>query len=89
MISLAETKKLVTPFLRIHLIASLYPSTVYPHTRDLTNLAWYLPLKPKNHLLCYLLDHNLSLSMDHKFKEDRKKVPRLKISSISPKEKYF
>jgi hypothetical protein len=27
--------------------------------------------------------------MDHQFKEDRKMVPILKISSISPKEKYF
>jgi hypothetical protein len=27
--------------------------------------------------------------MDHQFKEDSKTVPRLKISSISPKEKYF
>jgi hypothetical protein len=26
--------------------------------------------------------------MDHQFKEDRKTVPTLKISSISPKEKY-
>jgi hypothetical protein len=27
--------------------------------------------------------------MDRQFKEDRKMVPILKISSISPKEKYF
>jgi hypothetical protein len=27
--------------------------------------------------------------MDHLFKEDSKMVPRLKISSISPREKYF
>jgi hypothetical protein len=27
--------------------------------------------------------------MDHQFKKDRKTVPLLKISSISPKEKYF
>jgi hypothetical protein len=27
--------------------------------------------------------------MDHQFKEDRKTVPTLKISSISPKEKYL
>jgi hypothetical protein len=60
---------------------------VYPHTGDLTNLAGYPPLKP-NIIFCdYLLDHNLSLSMDRKFKEDRKMVPRLKISSICPKEK--
>jgi hypothetical protein len=62
---------------------------VYPHIGDLTNLAGYPPLKP-NIIFCdYLLDHNLSLRMDHQFKENRKTVPRLKISSISPKEKYF
>jgi hypothetical protein len=62
---------------------------VYPHIGDLTNLAGYPPLKP-NIIFCdYLLDHNLSLRMDHQFKEDSKMVPRLKISSISPKEKYF
>jgi hypothetical protein len=32
-----------------------------------------------------LLDHNLLLRMDHQFKEDRKTVPTLKISSISPR----
>jgi hypothetical protein len=58
------------------------------HIGDLTNLAGYPPLKP-NIIFCdYLLDHNLSLRMDHQFKEDCKIVPRLKISSISPKEKY-
>jgi hypothetical protein len=62
---------------------------VYPHIGDLTNLAGYPPLKP-NIIFCdYLLDHNLSLRKDHQFKEDRKMVPKLKISSISPKEKYF
>jgi hypothetical protein len=62
---------------------------VYPHTGDLTNLAGYPSLK-LNIIFCdYLLDHNLSLSMDHQFKEDRKMMPRFKISSISPKEKYF
>jgi hypothetical protein len=61
---------------------------VYPHIGDLTNLAGYPPLKP-NIIFCdYLLDHNLSLRMDHQFKEDCKTVSRLKISSISPKEKY-
>jgi hypothetical protein len=50
---------------------------------DLTNLAGYPPLKP-NIIFCdYLLDHNLSLRMDHQFKEDRKTVPTLKNSSIS------
>jgi hypothetical protein len=61
---------------------------VYPHIGDLTNLAGYPPLKP-NIIFCdYLLDHNLSLRMDHQFKEDCKMVPTFKISSISPKEKY-
>jgi hypothetical protein len=58
---------------------------VYPHIGDLTNLAGYPPLKP-NIIFCdYLLNHNLSLRMDHQFKEDCNTVPRLKISSISPK----
>jgi hypothetical protein len=58
---------------------------VYPHIGDLTNLAGYPPLKP-NIILCdYLLDHNLSLRMDHQFKEDHKTVPTLKNSSISPR----
>jgi hypothetical protein len=61
---------------------------VYPHIGDLTNLAGYPPLKP-NIIFCdYLLDHNLSLRMDHQFKEDCNTVPTLKNSSISPKEKY-
>jgi hypothetical protein len=62
---------------------------VYPHIGDLTNLAGYPPIKPNIIFCVYLLDHNLSLSMDHQFKEDNKMVPRLKISSISPSEKYF
>jgi uncharacterized Zn-finger protein len=62
---------------------------MYPHIGDLTNLARYPPLKPNIIFYDYLLDHNLSLRMDHQFKEDRKTVPTLKISSISPKEKYF
>jgi hypothetical protein len=65
---------------------------VYPHIEDFTNLAGYPPLKPLSmeDIFCvYLLDHNLSLSMDHQFKKDCKMVPRLKISSISSKEKYF
>jgi hypothetical protein len=70
-------------------LLAFYPCIVYPHIGDLTNLAGYPPLKP-NLIFCdYLLDHNLSLSMDRQFKKDRKMVPRLKISSISPKEKYF
>jgi hypothetical protein len=62
---------------------------VYPHIGDPTNLAGYPSLKP-NIIFCdYLLDHNLSLSMDHQFKEDSKMTPLLKISSISPKEMHF
>jgi hypothetical protein len=58
---------------------------VYPHIGDLTNLARYPPLNPNIILHDYLLDHNLSLRMDHQFKEDRKTVPTLKNSSISPR----
>jgi hypothetical protein len=62
---------------------------VHPHIGDLTNLAGYPPLTP-NIIFCdYLLDHNLSLRMDHQFKEDCKTVPTLKNSSISPKGKVF
>jgi hypothetical protein len=58
---------------------------VYPHIGDLTNLARYPPLKP-NIIFCdYLLDHNLSLRMDHQFREDCKMVPRSRISSIPGK----
>jgi hypothetical protein len=58
---------------------------VYPHIGDLPNLAGYPPLIP-NIIFCdYLLDHNLSLRMDHQFKEDRKTVSTLKNSSISPR----
>jgi hypothetical protein len=62
---------------------------VYPHIGDFTNLAGYPPLKPKIIFCVFLLDHNLSLSMDRQFEEDRKMVLRLKILSISPKEKLF
>jgi hypothetical protein len=44
---------------------------VYPHIGDVTNLAGYPSLKPNIIFCVYLLDHNLSLSMDHQFKEDR------------------
>jgi hypothetical protein len=71
------------------LLLAFYLCIVYPHIGNLTNFAGYPPLKPKIIFCDYLLDHNLSLSMDHQFKEDRKMVPWLKISSISPKEKYF
>jgi hypothetical protein len=58
---------------------------VYPHIGDLTNLAEYPPLKPNIIFYDYLLDHNLSLRMDHQFKEDHKTVPTLKDSSTSPR----
>jgi hypothetical protein len=62
---------------------------VHPRIGDLTNLAGYPPLKP-NIIFCdYLLDHNLSMRMDHLFKEDRKTVPTLKNSSISPRKNIF
>jgi hypothetical protein len=57
---------------------------VYPRIGDFTNLAGYPPLKPNIIFCAYLLDHNL-LRMDHQFKEDRKTVPTLKNSSISPR----
>jgi hypothetical protein len=84
-----ETKKLVIPFCVSILLLASYLCIVYPHIRDLRNLAGYPPFKPNIMFCDYLLDHNLLLSMDHQFKEDRKAVPWLKISSISPKEKYF
>jgi hypothetical protein len=84
-----ETKKMVIPFLRIYLITSLLSMYCVSHIKDFTNLAGYPSLKPNIIFCVYLLDHNLSLSMDHQFKEDRKMMPRLKISSIFPKEKYF
>jgi hypothetical protein len=48
---------------------------VYPHIEDLTNLAGYPPLKPNIIFRDHLLDHNLSLRMDHQFREDCKTVP--------------
>jgi hypothetical protein len=41
---------------------------VYPRIGHLTNLAGYPPLKPNIIFCVYLLDHYLSLRMDHKFK---------------------
>jgi hypothetical protein len=56
---------------------------VYPRIGDLINFAGYPPVKP-NIIFCdYLLDHNLSLRMDHQFKEDHETVPTLKNSNIS------
>jgi hypothetical protein len=62
---------------------------VYPRIRDLTNLTGYPPLKPNIIFCVYLLDDNLLLRMDHQFKEDRKTVPTLKNSSISPRKNIF
>jgi hypothetical protein len=73
----------------IFLLPSLSVHCVSPHRR------FHKPrristLKTQNIICCvYLLDHNLSLSMDRQIKEDRKMVPTLKISCISPKEKIF
>jgi hypothetical protein len=53
------------------LLLAYYPCIVYPHIGDLTNLVGYPPLKPDIIFCDYLLDHNLSLRMDHQFKEDR------------------
>jgi hypothetical protein len=66
-------------------LLAFYPCIVYPRIGDLTNLAGYPPLKPNIIFRDYLLDHNLSLRMDHQFKEDRKTVPTLKNSGISPR----
>jgi hypothetical protein len=70
-------------------LLAFYLCIVYPRIGDLTNLTGYPPLKSNIIFRDYLLDHNLSLRTDHQFKEACKTVPRLKISSISPKEKYF
>jgi hypothetical protein len=53
------------------LLLASYPCIVYPHIGDFTNLAGFPPLKPNIIFCVYILDHNLSLSMDHQFKEDR------------------
>jgi hypothetical protein len=66
-------------------LLAFYPCIAYPHIGDLTNLAGYRPLKPNIIIRDYLLDHNLSLRMDHQFKEDHKTAPTLKNSSISPR----
>jgi hypothetical protein len=77
-----ETKKLVIPFLRIYLFASILSvHCVSPHWRS-HKPRRMSTLKTKYHLFYYLLDHNLLLRMDHQFKEDRKTVPTLKNSSI-------
>jgi hypothetical protein len=75
-----ETKKPVIPFLRIYLFASLLSvHCVSPHRRS-HKPRRISTLKP-NIIFCdYLLDHNLSLRMDHQFKEDRKTVPTFKIA---------
>jgi hypothetical protein len=67
-----ETKKLVIPFLHNYLIASLLSvHCVSPHRRS-HKPRRISTLKTKNIIFSvYLLDHNLSLSMDHQFKEDQ------------------
>jgi hypothetical protein len=73
----------------ILLLAFLSVHCVSPHWRS-HKTHQISTLKTKNIIFCdYLLDHNLSFRMDHQFKEDCKMVQILKISSISPKEKYF
>jgi hypothetical protein len=75
-----ETKKLVIPFLHIYLIASLLSVHCVSPRRRFHKPRRISTLKTKNIIFCvYLLDHNLSLSMDHQFKEDCKMVPWLKI----------
>jgi hypothetical protein len=63
---------------------------MYPHIGYFTNLDGHPPLKPKiSYFLFTSSTTTYHVSMDRQFKEDRKIVPWLKISSISPKEKYF
>jgi hypothetical protein len=89
MISLARDYEAGHSVLRIYLIASLLSMhCVSPHRRS-HKPRWMSTLKPNIIFSEYLLDHNLSSRMDHQLKEDCKMVLTLKISSISPKEKYF
>jgi hypothetical protein len=83
-----ETKKLVIPFLRIYLIASLLSvHCVSPHWR-FDKPRRISTLKTKYHLLWLphwpqpIVEYGSSI-------QGRSMVPTLKISSISPKEKYF
>jgi hypothetical protein len=62
---------------------------VYPHIGDPTNLAGYPSLKPNIIFCVYLLDHNLSLSMDHQFKEDSKTMPLFEDFKYLSKGKVF
>jgi hypothetical protein len=63
---------------------------MYPHIGDFTNFTGYPRLKPKISSFVFTsLTTTYRMSTDHQFKEDRKMVPRLKISSISPKGKIF
>jgi hypothetical protein len=83
-----ETKKLVIPFLCIYLIASLLSvHCVSPHRRS-HKPRWISTLKTKYHLLWLppwpkpIIENGSSI-------QGRSMVPRFKISSIFPKEKYF
>jgi hypothetical protein len=83
-----ETKKLVIPLLRIYLIASLlFVHCVSPHRRSHKSRRISI-LKTKYHLLCLppwsqpIVEYGSSI-------QGRSMVPRLKISCIFPKEKYF
>jgi hypothetical protein len=77
------------PWFLWHDFSLLSVHCVSPHQRS-HKLRQISTLKTKYHLLWLPpWNHNLSLSMDHQLKEVCKMVPRLKISSIIPKEKYF
>jgi hypothetical protein len=83
-----EIKKLVIPFLRIYLINSLLSVLcVSPHRR-FHELRRIYTLKTKYHLL-WLPPLPQSIVENGSSIQGRSMVPRLKISSISPKEKYF
>jgi hypothetical protein len=73
----------------ILLLAFLSVHCVSPYQR-FHNPRRISTLKTKNIIFCvYLLDHNLSFSMDRQFEEDRKMVSRMKISKYLSKGKIF
>jgi hypothetical protein len=80
-----ETKKLFIPFLRIYLFASLLSvSYVSPHRRS-HKPRRISTLKTKYHLLWLPPWPQPIVENGSQFKEDRKTVPTLKNSSISPR----
>jgi hypothetical protein len=82
-----ETKKLVIPFLRIYLIASLLSvHCVSPYRRSHKRRR-ISTLKTKCHLLW--LPPSPQPIVEDGSSIQGKTVPTLKISNISPKEKYF